>query len=231
MEIHGFNKLTLLDYPGKLSCTIFTGNCNFRCPFCQNASLVLHPENQPLIAVDEITHFLQKRKGVIEGVCITGGEPTLQKDLIHFIKIVKSMGLLVKLDTNGNKPAVLKTLIEQKLIDYVAMDIKNSKQNYSLSVGIKDFDTSLVEESVSFLINGKIPYEFRTTVVAEHHSFDDFISIGEWLNGAKNYYLQAFEDSGDLISIGMHGCTKSDMLKAKEVMELFVKHVEIRGLK
>ena len=199
MEIHGLNKTTLLDYPEHVACTVFTGHCNMRCPYCQNADLVLYPESQPVLDEEEFFAFLKKRAFSLEGVCITGGEPTLQKDLKDFIKKIKERSLNVKLDTNGTNPALLKELIDEKLIDYAAIDIKSSKENYGRCMGIENYDTSAVEESVSILINGDLPYEFRTTVVKELMGREDFVSIGNWLKGAKQYFLQSYEESGRIL--------------------------------
>lgn len=203
MQIHGLNKTTLLDYPEHVACTVFCGHCNFRCPFCQNADLVLNPASQPCIAEDEFRSFLNKRKGMLEGVCITGGEPTLHSDLIDFISQIKEMGLLVKLDTNGYRPEILRTLIDRKLIDYVAMDLKSSKEGYALSAGLPNFDIKAVETSVSLLLQGNIPYEFRTTVVKELHGMDDFASIAEWINGCRAYYLQSYTESGSILQYAL----------------------------
>ena len=203
MEIHGLNKTTLLDYPEHVACTVFTGSCNFRCPFCQNADLVLNPTAQPCIQEEAFWAFLAKRKGMLEGVCITGGEPTLHKDLIPFIRRIKEEGLLVKLDTNGYRPEVLKELISQKLIDYVAMDLKSSKEGYAVAAGLKTFNLSAVEASVEILMNGSTPYEFRTTVVKELHGLDDFISIAGWIKGCRSYYLQSYADSGSILQFAL----------------------------
>jgi len=230
MQIHGFNKTTLLDYPGHLASTIFLGGCNFRCPFCHNASLVLTPADQPTIPEEEVFNTLKKRKGIIEGVCITGGEPTLYPGLVDFIKKIKDMGLLVKLDTNGNNPKMLKELVTQNSIDYVAMDIKNSKDKYALSSGIDFFDTTRVSESVLFLLSSDIDYEFRTTIVKEHHTIEDMVSIGRWIQGAKEYFLQAYKDSGDTISQGLSSCSKSELNEFREVLLPYIKTVGIRGI-
>lgn len=228
--INGFNKTTLLDYPGHLAATIFLGGCNFRCPFCHNASLVLTPESQPLISEDEIFATLNKRIGILEGVCITGGEPTLYAGLLDLIKQIKGLGFLVKLDTNGSNPNIISKLLEEKLIDYVAMDIKNSKEKYEATIGIKNINTDKISESISILLNSNIDYEFRTTVVKNFHKCSDFLSIGKWIDGAKSYYIQAFEDSGDLISDGLSGFSLSELKQFKNTVSPFVKHVDIRGL-
>lgn len=230
MQIHGFNKTTLLDYPGHLASTLFVSGCNFRCPFCHNASLVINPESDNTIPLETIYSTLNKRRGIIEGICITGGEPTMYSGLSDFIRSIKDMGFLVKLDTNGNNPKVLKDLLDNHLIDYVAMDIKNSKEKYSLSVGLPSFQTAFIEESVDYLLNGVIPYEFRTTIVKEHHNLQDILAIGKWINGAQSYFLQAYKDSGDIISPGLTSHPKSELNKFREALLPFVKQVEIRGI-
>lgn len=230
MQIHGFNKTTLLDYPGHLACTIFLGGCNFRCPFCHNASLVLAPTKQPTIPEEEIFHTLIKRKGILEGVCITGGEPTLYPGLSNFITKIKELGYLVKLDTNGNNPKVLRNLINNHSVDYVAMDIKNSKEKYGLSIGFDTFDTSNISESISLLLSSDIDYEFRTTVVKEHHTAEDFLSIGKWLQGAKAYYLQAYKDSGDIISPGLSSYSKTELNDFRNILLQYIQTVGIRGI-
>lgn len=203
MKIHGLNKTTLLDYPEHVACTVFCGHCNFRCPFCQNADLVLNPSSQPCIAEEEFWSFLGKRKGMLEGVCITGGEPTLHADLIDFIARIKAQGLLVKLDTNGYRPEIIQTLMKENLIDYIAMDLKSSKEGYALSVGLPNFDIKAIETSVALLMSGNIPYEFRTTVVKELHSMSDFKSIAEWMKGCRAYYLQSYTESGSILQYAL----------------------------
>ncbi len=228
--IHGFNKTTLLDYPGHLASTIFLGGCNFRCPFCHNATLVLAPHSQPIISEDEIFSNLKKRIGIIEGVCITGGEPTLYPDLIDLIKRIKDLGFLVKLDTNGSNPKMVENLIDSNLIDYIAMDIKNSKEKYPLTSGLKNMDMESISESISLLINSHIDYEFRTTVVKNFHESSDFISIGKWVEGAKSYFLQSFRDSDDVIGKGLQSCTPAEIESFKEILLPYVKQVNLRGI-
>lgn len=201
MLISGLQKLTLLDYPGKLAATVFFSGCNFRCPFCHNASLVINP-TEGEITEDELLAFLDSRRGRLEAVCISGGEPTLRRELPSLIYSIKQKGFLVKLDTNGYRPDVLKSLVSDGLIDYVAMDIKNSKESYLKTVGLQEFDIAPICESVDFILNGNLDYEFRTTVVKELHSSQDMVSIGRWISGAKNYFLQSFKDSGDIIKSG-----------------------------
>lgn len=228
--INGFNKTTLLDYPGHLAATIFLGECNFRCPFCHNASLVLTPESQPVISEDEIFSTLKKRVGILEGVCITGGEPTLYTGLHDLIKQIKDLGFLVKLDTNGSNPKTIRKLLEEKLVDYVAMDIKNSKEKYEVTTGIKNINLDRISESISLLLNSNIDYEFRTTAVKNFHENSDFLSIANWISGAKSYYIQAFKDSGDLISDNLSGFSLSELNEFKKTVLPFVKYIDIRGI-
>ena len=231
MNIQGLQKLSLLDYPGKMCCTVFTGGCNLRCPFCHNASLVIPDKlDMGCISVDTVLTFLKKRQKVLDAVCITGGEPLLEKGLEGFIKQAKDMGYLIKLDTNGTFPQRLKALAKKGLLDYVAMDIKNSLSKYSETVGISDFDTTDVEESVRYLLTGSVDYEFRTTVVREFHDKNDLIEIAKWLMGAKKYFLQNFVDSGDLIEKGLTACSKDEMIELKEAVSAYLPDVKLRGL-
>ena len=229
MQIHGFNKTTLLDFPGHLASTVFTGGCNMRCPYCQNADLVLNPMSQPLISEEVVFDHIKKRKGIIEGVCITGGEPTLQKDLEDFIKRLKELGVMVKLDSNGYRPEVLKRLMENGLLDYVAMDIKSSLDEYHIVSGV-NLDTSLIKESVELLKNGPIDYEFRTTVVKELHSKETFEKIGELLSGAKQYFLQGYIDSERVIDRRFSSYTKEELEGFVTILKKTIKNVSIRGV-
>ncbi len=230
MQICGFQKMTMLDFPGKVACTVFTGGCNFRCPFCHNAQLVTDIDTSCTFSEDEILSYLNKRKGILDGVCITGGEPLLQKDIVEFIKKVKSIGMLVKLDTNGSFPEKLKELVNAELIDYVAMDIKNSKQKYAITAGKSDFDTSAVEESVSFLLSGKVDYEFRTTVVKEFHTAEDIADIAKWIQGARRYFLQGFVDSGNLIGQNLSAVSAEEMNIFCSEAQYFVSNTALRGI-
>lgn len=230
MVIQGLQKLTLLDYPGKVACTIFTAGCNFRCPFCHNASLVVDTYKNEEITQEEVSAFLKKRMGVLDGVCVTGGEPLIQSDIEPFLRQIKEMGYAVKLDTNGSFPDKLKKLVDEKLVDYVAMDIKNSQESYGKTIGIRDYDIRNIHRSVQYLLSDAVPYEFRTTVVLEFHQRSDFESIGRWIRGAQRYYLQQFVDSGDLIQEGLHGYNREIMEQALEVVEKYVQTAEIRGL-
>lgn len=230
MQINGLNKTTLLDYPKHLAATIFLGGCNMRCPFCHNASLVMDAGSQPVIPLAEVLSYLDKRRNLLEGVCITGGEPTLYPDLPDFIREIKALGYKIKLDTNGTHPAMMKDLVEHGLVDYVAMDIKNSREHYGLSSGIRNIDLKPVEESVSFLLSGQVTYEFRTTVVKEHHTEEDMLSIGNWIKGADAYFLQAYKDSGDILTQGLSAASKESLLHFVELLTPYVKSVSLRGI-
>lgn len=230
MNIQGLQKLTLLDYPEKAACTIFTAGCNFRCPFCHNASLVTHIDPQNEIQKEEVLGFLRKRQGILDGVCISGGEPLLQPDIEEFLGEVKYIGYAVKLDTNGSNAVLLRQLVEQDLIDYVAMDIKNAPDKYGESIGIKGYNLENILQSADFLLSGAVPYEFRTTVVRELHKREDFAAIGRWIKGAEKYYLQGFVDSGDLIQPGLRGYTKDIMEQALEIVKRNVPNAELRGI-
>ena len=241
MKIHGLNKLTLLDYPGHMACLIFTGACNYRCPFCHNASLVLDPNSQPAISEEEIFAFLQSRKGILEGICISGGEPTLQADLPEFIRKVRGMGFHIKLDTNGSRPGILKGLLDEGLVDYVSMDIKNAPGKYLTTIGIPsdsqastdNLITDSVRQSAELLMQSGIPYEFRTTVVKELHSEDDLLTIGRWLNGARAYYLQSFRDSETLVGAVLgqfHAYAPEQMRVFRDMLKPYFGTVEVRGI-
>ena len=230
VKFYGLQKLTLLDYPGSIAATVFTGGCNFRCPFCHNRGLVFLNENDSEISQDDIIDYLSMRNKVLDGVCITGGEPLLHPGIKDFISKVRNLGLKVKLDTNGSNFEALKNLIEEKLVDYVAMDIKNSVDKYSRTIGLDNFDMSEVEKSKNYLLENHVDYEFRTTVVKEYHEIKDFEEIGKWIKGAKYYYLQNFEDHGNCILEGLNAVDVVDLKKMKEVIEPYVEYVKIRGI-
>ena len=230
MNIQGLQKLTLLDYPGKVACTIFFAGCNFRCPFCHNAALVTHIDPEENIPREEVLAFLRKRAGILDGVCITGGEPLLAPDLEAFIREIKALGYEVKLDTNGSNAEKLKHLVKAGIIDYVAMDIKNSPEKYGMTIGIEGYEMSNVMQSAAFLMEGHVPYEFRTTVVREFHKREDFEAIGQWLEGADRYYLQSFVDSGDLIQPGLRGYTKEIMEQALGIVRQYIPAADLRGM-
>ncbi len=230
MKICGFQKMTLLDYPGKVACTLFTAGCNFRCPFCHNASLVTHINNDINYREEVVLEYLTRRRGLLDGVCITGGEPLLQPDIADFISKIKALGYSVKLDTNGSFPERLSHLANEGLIDYVAMDIKNSKERYAETVGIENFDLTPIEKSVDFLLGSEIDFEFRTTVVKEFHTADDIKAIGEWIKGAPRYFLQNFVDSGDLIEENLNPVSHDDLYNMQQIVQDFVVNTEIRGI-
>ena len=200
MIIHGLNKTTLLDYPEHLACTIFTGHCNFRCPFCQNGEIVLCPDTEPVISEAEFFEFLESRKKRLEGVAITGGEPTVNADLVDFIRKIKDFGLEVKLDSNGTNPKILANLIDESLVDYIAMDIKTSREKYPEACGLIKMDLAPIEESVNLLMSSNISYEFRTTVCRELHTEAEFRQIAEWIKGCSNYYLQSYRDADTILA-------------------------------
>ena len=233
--ISGLQKMTLLDYPGKVACTVFLQGCNFRCPFCHNSDL-LDKDGPETIPVEKLMAFLQKRVGLLDAVCITGGEPTLQKDLPALIRQIKALGYLVKLDTNGSRPEVLKALVAEKLIDYVAMDIKNSPSRYSETVGLKNMDMSGVEESIRFLLEGHVAYEFRTTVAQQLHSEKDMQEMGAWLcslvPGTKpiRHYIQPYVDRDSVLTQGLSTPEKPKLLDMADKLAPYADFVEIRGM-
>ncbi len=229
MRIDGLQTLTLLDYPGKVACTVFTSGCNMRCPFCHNASLVCG-EVPPFMEKDEFFAFLKKRAGVLDGVCVTGGEPLLQEGLIPFLLEVKELGFTTKLDTNGLLHDRLRAAVDAGAVDYVAMDIKNSKTHYAETAGVPGLDLAPIEKSVHFLMEGKVDYEFRTTVVKELHTKADFMEIGQWLKGAKRYFLQSFKDSGDILTPGLSAPEKEELLEARDRLLVDIPVVELRGV-
>ncbi len=230
MRIQGLQKLTLLDFPEKVACTVFTAGCNLRCPFCHNASLVVHIPKEAELSEETFFSFLKKRQGVLDGVCVSGGEPLLQPDIEMFILKIKDLGYAVKLDTNGTFPEKMKRLIEKRLVDYVAMDIKNSLDTYAITSGLEQVDLLKIEESVSYLKEGRIPYEFRTTVTKNFHSEEEFEKIGQWLQGADKYYLQSFVDSGDLINSKIQGYDEKEMNTFLEVVQKYIPNAELRGI-
>lgn len=228
--IHGLNKTTLLDYPGHVAATIFLGGCNFRCPFCQNSPLVLHPAEEPVIPEEEVLSFLKKRQGILEGVCISGGEPTLASDLADFIKKIRELGYPVKLDTNGTRPGIVKNLAENDLVQMVAMDIKACPENYPSLTGMLHPDLDAICETVDFLMRGDLDYEFRTTVVKELHNENDFIQISQWLKGARAYYLQAYKDSEEVLQPGFSSYSLEELEHFRDILKTTIPVVGIRGI-
>ncbi len=229
MKIYGLQKLTLLDYPQKTACTLFTSGCNFRCPFCHNASLVLNKIDP--ISNDEIMSFLKKRTSVLDGVCITGGEPLMNPDIEDFLKEIRTLGYKIKLDTNGSFPDRLISLCQNGLVDYVAMDIKSSPEGYAKAVGISNFDTKNVDKSIKFLLTGNVDYEFRTTVVRGIHTSNDFIKIGEWIHGASKYYLQNYRVSNDILCAdNLSSFDEKELKTFKKALKSAISEVNIRGI-
>ena len=229
MKIHGLQKMTLLDFPGRVACTVFFGGCNMRCPFCHNAEL-LDGTAPAVMDDDELLGFLKKRQGLLDGVAITGGEPLLQRDLPELAKKIRELGYPVKLDTNGTYPERLRRMIEDGLVQYVAMDIKNSPERYAETAGLKDMDLAPVRESVSLLMEGKTEYEFRTTVVSELHDDLSMEQIGDWIKGAKHYYLQKFTDRETVPFEGLHAPTDEQMRKWADMLRPLIPSVGMRGV-
>ena len=229
MKIAGFQKLTLLDFPGKTACTVFTHGCNLRCPFCHNSPLVTGKEEES-ISEEEFFSFLRKRQGILDGVAITGGEPLLQPDIEEFISKIKALGYSVKLDTNGFFPDRLRSVVEKNIVDYVAMDIKNSLNKYAVTCGRKELDISPLLDSIDILKKGNTEFEFRTTAVKGFHTPEDFESIGRLLEGAENYFIQNFVDSGALIKEGLTGLTKEEMALCLSAAQKYLPTAKLRGI-
>ncbi|MBQ3202318.1 MAG: anaerobic ribonucleoside-triphosphate reductase activating protein [Clostridia bacterium] len=228
MNVQGYQKLTLLDYPGRTACTVFTGGCNLRCPFCHNAGLVRTPLAGPNLT-DEVLEYLQKRRGILDGVCVTGGEPLLQPDLEGFLRKVKEIGYAVKLDTNGMLPQRLAALLATKLVDYVAMDIKSSPDGYAAATGT-DADVSAVTDSLSILRQSGIPFELRTTAVRGIHTEADFAAIGEWLGEVPAYFIQRFVDSGQLLGEGFDAFSPEEMERLLTTVRKHIPTAQLRGV-
>ena len=228
MNVQGYQKLTLLDYPGRTACTVFTGGCNLRCPFCHNAGLVRTPLAGPNLT-DEVLAYLAKRKGILDGVCVTGGEPLLQPDLVGFLQAVKEMGYAVKLDTNGMLPGRLAEVLATKLVDYVAMDIKSSPDGYPAATGT-DADVSAVSDSLSILRDSGIPFELRTTAVRGIHTEADFDAIGRWIGDVPAYFIQRFVDSGQLLGSGFDAFSPEEMEHLLATVRVHVPSAQLRGV-
>lgn len=249
MNFYGLQKLSLLDYPGKMCATVFTRGCNFRCPFCHNASLVVGDGDMrnSIITEQDIIALLEKRKGILEGICITGGEPTLYGDeLAEFMKHVKKLDILIKLDTNGSHPEFIKAAVEGGFADYIAMDIKSSREGYGLAAGIYGSATDAICESAEFLMRGTVDFEFRTTVVKPLHQKSDFESIGKWLQGNEKYFLQSYKDSGDILissdenvksnvrsetgSNSLSDYTEDELREFLAILKKYIPNAELRGV-
>ena len=229
MHIHGLQKLSMVDYPGKIAATVFTGGCNLRCPFCHNALLVTRLSESPRLEEADVLRFLKSRRGLLDGVVLTGGEPLLQPDAGDFLAQVKDMGFSVKLDTNGCYPQALARILASGSVNYVAMDIKNSPAKYADTAGIPGFDLSPVEESIRLIMGSGVDYEFRTTVTRELHCTEDFDAIGAWIRGAKRYFLQNFEDSGNLIGGDFHGFSEAEIRVLSRRAAPYVEYIGVRG--
>ena len=235
MKISGLQKMTLLDYPGKVACTVFLQSCNFRCPFCHNSDL-LGAEGPEGISEDALLSFLKKRVGLLDGICFTGGEPTLYKDLPQLMQKIKALGYSIKLDTNGTNPTLLRQLAEEKLIDYVAMDIKNGPSLYGKTVGVPALHLDKLEESIRFLSTNAVDYEFRTTVVAQLHDTASMQEMGQWLQDlcqegkAKRLFLQAFTDHGTVLQPGLSAHSKEKLQEFAQLLAPCAETVELRGI-
>ena len=229
MNIHGLQKMTLLDFPGHVACTVFLGSCDFRCPFCHNFELACGNE-KPVMTEDELITFLEGRTSLLDGVAFTGGEPCLHKDLPELIKKIRAMGYPVKLDTNGYHPEMVEMLIDEKLVDYIAMDIKNSGEKYAMTCGIPSVDMEKIGRSIDLIMNRAKDYEFRTTCVAELHEAEDFEKMGEMIKGAKKYFLQAFTDRESVPFGNLHAPSYEKMAEFAEISRKYALNVELRGI-
>ena len=229
MKIHGLMKMTLLDFPGKVACTVFLGGCDLRCPFCHNSEL-LDMGAPAQMDEEELYSFLSKRVGLLDGVAFTGGEPLLRTDLSPVMRKIRDMGFAIKLDTNGTHPQRLKEIVSEGLVDYVAMDIKNSPDKYGVTCGLPDFDIGNVSESIRFLISDAVDYEFRTTVVSPYHDEESFQKIGPWIEGAKRYFLQQFVDRDTVKYQGLSACSEAQMQSFLRIVTPFVRQAFLRGI-
>lgn len=229
MKIYGLEKLSLVDYDGKVCATLFTGKCNFRCGFCHNSSLVLDYDKITEIDQEYLFDFLKKRFGILDGVCITGGEPTLCPDLPEFIKKIKGIGYSVKLDTNGTNPELVKSLYQDRLVDYFAMDVKNSLSEYSAIIGLNNYDTSKIQRTVDFFLGSNCDYEFRTTLIREYHSLENLTQIGQWIKGAKKYALQNFKSGDNCIMTNLNPISLEQAKQFLEVLKNYIPNVILRG--
>lgn len=229
MKINGYEKFSMVDYEGKICCTVFTGGCNLRCPFCHNGALVVGDVKANQIDDGEVIEYLKKRRGLVDAVSVTGGEATLQPDLADFLRRVRELEYLIKLDTNGLRPDVLKSLLDEGLVDYVAMDIKNSPEKYAMTTGLKSVDLDKINESMRIIKDSGVNHEYRTTIIKEFHTAEDMQKIADWVSGANAYYMQKYKDSEGCISHGYH---EIDKATAEEFARLFngkVGRVGLRG--
>lgn len=228
MKFFGLEHLSLVDYDSKLTCTIFTKACNFRCHFCHNKDLVACTNIQE-IPFEEIMSFLESRKKYLDAVCISGGEPTLFEDLPEVIKTIKKLGYLIKLDTNGTNPDMIQTLIEQRLVDYIAMDIKNDLENYNTTCGVPFVNLFNIQKSINIIQSSGIDYEFRTTLIKEFHNETNITNIANWLNDPKHYYLQKFRISENCINQNLHEVDIETAKKFRKILLTKFTNVNLRG--
>ncbi len=229
MVIQSLKKFSLLDYPGQVACTLFTAGCNFRCPYCYNSPLVMDTHKNQDIPLEEVYAYLEKYRGLLDGVCLTGGEPLIQHGIEEFLGRIREMGYVIRLETNGSCPDKLRKIVSEDLVSYVVMDLKNSQESYGKTVGIEGYDVSNICKSVEFLLSGAVPYEFNTTVVLELHQRSDFESIGRWISGAQKYYLQRFVNTDNVLQKGLHRYNDSIMHQALEVVKKNVPSARLRG--
>ena len=229
MKIHGLQKMTLLDYPGRVACTVFLGGCDYRCPFCHNFELV--DGTAPAVMDDgELLSFLRKRQGLLDGVAITGGEPCLHAGLPDLLARIRELGFATKLDTNGCHPRMLERLLSDQLVDYVAMDVKNSPEKYARTAGVERVDLDAIAESIRLIMDGAPDYEFRTTVVEEFHEESDFHAMGEMIRGARRYFLQCFTDRDSVPFGNLHAPSRETLEKYREIARNYVPDTELRGV-
>lgn len=229
MKIHGLQKMTLLDFPGRVACTVFLGGCDFRCPFCHNFELI-DGTAQPIMDDEELLAFLRRRSGLLDGVAFTGGEPCLHPGLPDLLRKIRALDFATKLDTNGFHPDMLQDILEQKLVDYVAMDVKNSPDKYAATCGLDSLDLAPILQSIELLKASGVDYEFRTTVVAELHRAEDFAAIGGMIRGARRYFLQCFTDRDSVPFGDLHAPSREDLLRYAEIVRPFVPETQLRGV-
>ena len=228
MNITGLQRTTILDYPGYVACIVFTSNCNLKCPFCHNSELI--DKCNPIMSSEDFFEFLKMRKDKLDGVCISGGEPLLQEDIISFITEIKRLGFLVKLDTNGTVPDKLKELLDKHLVDYIAMDVKNCMEKYAITCGFYNLNTTNIKTSINLIMNSGIDYEFRTTLVKGFHESYDMIRIANLLKGCKNYYLQKFKMSDNVLDKKCSSLSNEEMQRYLEIVRSQIPNAKLRGV-
>jgi pyruvate formate lyase activating enzyme len=229
MNICGLEKMSLVDYDGLVASTVFTGGCNFKCGFCHNSALVINANNLQTIPEEEVISYLKKRVGIVDGLCVSGGEPTLQKDLPNFLEKVKEIGLKIKLDTNGTRPDLIKYFHQSGLVDYFAMDIKNDKDNYAKIIGFDSYNTLKVEQSVEYFLKSNADYEFRTTLISEYHSIENIKAIAEWIKGAKKYFLQKFRNGENCILTNLNEVPLETAKEYLKILSPYIQKVSLRS--